>query len=762
MTSLPDTSSLRPPTGSRCAVWWPEAPRIVAESLSTVPDPLRTSLRAGPAAAAAAVARALTSCLAPPEALADAPAWLLPGQHRGFRRVLAALDRHRGAVLADPVGSGKTYIALAVASALLPARQTACLVPATLADQWRGIAQGLGVPVAVGTHEQASRGRLPDQARGLVIIDESHHFRNPRTRRYRHVAPWLAGRPVLLLSATPIVNRLDDLTHQLLLGVRDDALLADGVPSLRAALAVGACGAALGQVVFEDTGQRGPRPERASLTTRPTREEQVAAAAAWRRIAALTLSAHFPIAALVRGVLGRALASSPAALAAALRRYRHLLLHARDAREAGRRLTRAELRAFAGEAGDQLVLWELLPDGSDGGDLALDDLELIDGLIAHATADAAADDPKVTRLRLLLADGRPSLIFVTSRSTVRYLRDRLCPPPVAWCTGERAGLGHAPAPRRTVLEWFRSDECPVGPSCLVVTDVAAEGLDLRRAARVVHYDLPWTPMRLEQREGRAVRLGSARRGVDVVRFEPPDALDAALKLNLGLARKAALPGRAGLGQDGLRLWRWRSILADQAAGAVAVRGVAAIRVGSTGPGVGLLAGYELFALRQDRLTWMSAVAGWLDPAGRWTEDPGIVSALIVAALRHEQPSPVPVERIESALDRLAKPIREHLSRLGARRWNGVDPDPCARTLAVRLSSEVRGAARRRDAGLLARLERALGFVSGGHTAGEALLVQRLADAAPPELGRMLGRLPSPSPRWEGIEVRITGLILFER
>jgi superfamily II DNA or RNA helicase len=708
------------------------------------------------------VARALAGSLAPPEAAAAAPAWLLSGQLRGFRRVLAALDKHRGALLADPVGSGKTYIALAVASALHPERPTACLVPATLADQWRGIAEQLGVPVEVGTHQQASRGRLPAAARGLVIIDESHHFRNPHTLRYRHVAPWLAGRPVLLLSATPIVNRLGDLAHQLLLGVRDDALLADGVLSLRAALVGGVCGAALGQVVLEDTANPGLRPERAILTSRPTSEEQISAAGGWQRITGLTLSAHPPIAALVRGVLGRALASSPAALAAALRRYRNLLLHARDARQAGRRLTRAELRAFAGAAEDQLVLWELLADGSDGDELALSDLDLIDGMIARAAADEGADDPKVARLRLLLTDGRPTLVFVTSRSTVRYLRDRLCPPLVAWCTGERAGLGHAPAPRRTVLEWFRSDQSPVGPSCLVVTDVAAEGLDLRRAARVVHYDLPWTPMRLEQREGRAVRLGSARRAVDVVRFEPPDALDAALELNRGLVRKAALPGRAGLGPEGMRQWRWRSALADQAGDGVAVRGVAALVVEAAGIGAGLLAGYELFALRQDRKAWMTAVVGWLDPAGRWTEDPATVSARVVAALRHHEPSPVDPARVATALDRLGSPIRQHLSRVGSRRWSTVDPDPCARALAVRLSSEVRGAARRRDGGLLARLERALAFVSGGHTAGEALLVQRLAGVAPPELGRMLDRLPPPSPRWDAIEVRITGLVLFER
>ncbi|MBA3498071.1 MAG: hypothetical protein H0T86_13285, partial [Gemmatimonadales bacterium] len=173
-----------------------------------VAEPLRTRLIAGPEASGVEVARALARSLVPAEHPGSPPKWLLPGQARSYRRILAALALYRGALLADPVGSGKTFVALAVAWALQPRRPVACLVPATLAAQWRAVAAHLDVPVDVGTHQQASRGRLPSTAGGLVIIDESHHYRNPRTRRYLHLAPWLLGRPVLLLSATPIVNRM--------------------------------------------------------------------------------------------------------------------------------------------------------------------------------------------------------------------------------------------------------------------------------------------------------------------------------------------------------------------------------------------------------------------------------------------------------------------------------------------------------------------------------------------------------------------------
>jgi hypothetical protein len=738
---------------------------------------LRTGLAAGPPASGSEVARALARSLTPAEHAGCPPDWLLPGQARSFRRALAALQRYRCALLAEPVGSGKTYVALAVARLLQGRRPTACLVPAALAAQWRAVAERVGVPVEIGTHQLASRGRLPAGATALVIIDESHHFRNPLTRRYAHVAPWLVGRRVLLLSATPVVNRLEDLAHQLLLGARDDALIADGVVSLRASVATGRGLSALGTLVIEDTAPAGPRPARLAGVSLATPAEAELAEATITSLGRLRLSRHPPIAALLRGVLHRAAASSPAALAGALRRYRALLLHARDARHAGRALTRAELRDFAGQLDDQMVLWALVAE-HDGGEveLALDDLAMLDDVVADAARAAGDGDPKLERLRALLADRRPTVVFSTRRETVRHLRDRLAPPPVAWCTGARAGLGLLPAPRAAVLRWFRDEsawDAPglEPPSCLVVTDVAAEGLDLRRAARVVHYDLPWTPMRLEQREGRAVRLGSARELVEVVRFIPPPALDAALDLGERLRRKAALPALAGLGADGLRLWRWRSALADELGGgttasasAPACRSawVPGATTGASGrDGGGVLAGFELMALRRGERERIGAVVGWLGPDDVWTEEEPVVAERLRTAAACSNRAPLAPAVIGQALDRLVAPVRARLALAAARRWTAAEPETASRRLARRLGELVRSAARRRDGGELGRLERALAFVAGGHSAGEATLIRRLADADSLALAAGLAGIPAPSARWDAIDVRLTGLVVFD-
>jgi hypothetical protein len=74
---------------------------------------------------------------------------------------------------------------------------------------------------------------------------------------------------------------------------------------------------------------------------------------------------------------------------------------------------------------------------------------------------------------------------------------------------------------------------------LIATDLASEGLDLQDADSVVHYDLPWTPLRLEQRVGRIVRLGSEHETAEVCWFAPARAIEERLCLEARIAGKIA-------------------------------------------------------------------------------------------------------------------------------------------------------------------------------------------------------------------------------
>ena len=729
------------------------APTIVAEALTSVPDPLLTALRLGPPSPSSMVAASIGRSLLPAQVSDPAAEWLLPEQQLSFHMTLAAIRRYRGALLADPVGSGKTYIALAVAAALNGRRSTACLVPAALVGQWAETASRLELPVELCSHQQASLGRLPPRSGDLVIIDESHHFRNRLTKRYHNVAGWLLGRPALLVTATPIVNRLSDLANQLLLTIRDNALAIEGIPSLRDLLESGPAHPALGHVVIENDGAADLRPRKTTHVRVPVGDERGIASESLALVRRLHLSRSATLASLIRGVMLRAASSSPGAFAGFLERYRRLLLHARDALRAGQTLERTRLRRFTAELGDQLVWWELLPVEPSSSELELSDLDALEEIIPVAKARLQEKDPKLDRLFTILRDERPTLVFTVSRDTVRYIRQRLHGTRLAWCTGEQAGIGSQRLPREIVLDSFRHGALAYGPLHLIVTDVAAEGLDLQRAARVVHYDLPWTPMKLEQREGRSVRLGSPHRDVEVLRFAPDPELDRLMHLEAALTRKAKLPAAAGLGANGRHIWRWRTEVAREFGALGAAAGVARVSSSHRGAVVGI--GLHHGSTPPTRI---SAIAGWLRPDGTWTEDAELITERLRLATASHVDEAVPHES-RMYLELLSPLLRRRLALARSGRWVSFHATLPARAVARRLSELIREAARLRDDHRLSQLERALAFVGGGHTAGEEMMLERLDGESDDELTSVLGRM-LPQPDWDGFEVRLTGLIVY--
>src|SRR5439155_371660 len=180
-------------------------------------------------------ARVVRELPLPPANAAAWPAWLAQHQVPAATRLVGILARHGGALLADAVGLGKSYVALAVALAL--GEPFALVVPAVLVDQWRTLLEEHGVKAPIVTHESLSATPyrpLPPSTvpYRLFIVDEAHRFRNPITNRYRALARLVVGSRVLLVTATPVHNRIADLFHLFRLFLRDHDLTALGVPSL--------------------------------------------------------------------------------------------------------------------------------------------------------------------------------------------------------------------------------------------------------------------------------------------------------------------------------------------------------------------------------------------------------------------------------------------------------------------------------------------------------------------------------------------------
>ena len=427
---------------------------------------------------------------------------------------LAVLRGAARVLLADAVGLGKT-IQAGLILAELRARglidRALILCPAGLRASWAAelrdrfglhamvldhgaIATGVaerpqGVnpwathPLVVASIDFVKRPEVLASAEGaafdLVVADEAHHL-TPASDRGRAVerlggqAPWL-----VLMSATPHSGDQAAFDYLAGLGAHGDPL-----------------------VVFRrgrnDVGLTADRrSHRLRISATADEGHLLRATAAYTRAIWQARGHEDRAVQLVAITLARRTASSAAAAGRTLVRRRALL---------GDELPTAPAQgAFA---------WDEVEDGD--GDAA-DDALACPGLVDQATERrqltrlielaqrAAADPSKLRRLRrLLLRAGEPAVVFTEYRDTLFAAVDALA---ATFRLGAIHGGVPAAVRQEVVLQFQRGDL-----DVLVATDTAGEGLNLHHRCRlVIDLEVPWNPVRLEQRVGRVDRLGQRRR-----------------------------------------------------------------------------------------------------------------------------------------------------------------------------------------------------------------------------------------------------------
>lgn len=152
----------------------------------------------------------------------------------------------------------------------------------------------------------------------------------------------------------------------------------------------------------------------------------------------------------------------------------------------------------------------------------------VQGLLEQA-AQLSPPDPKVKAFLKAVLDksNRPNnkaLVFSTFRHTLAYLKRHTTN------EGLRVGLIHGDVPdderaelrQRFALPKEDADAIDV----LLSSEVGCEGLDFQFCDFLVNYDLPWNPMRIEQRIGRIDRYGQQSETVAIVNFVTPGTVDA--------------------------------------------------------------------------------------------------------------------------------------------------------------------------------------------------------------------------------------------
>ena len=418
-------------------------------------------------------------------------------------------------LLADDVGLGKTIQAGLVAAELIgrgAIERVLVLTPAGLRDQWTselsrrfgiqaasvdglllrriattlpiGVNPWVTLPIAVASVDYVKRAEVLPAVSActweLVVVDEAHGAAGDSDRRAAVQALASCAAYVLLLSATPHSGDRAAFASLCRLGEVDATPL----------------------TVFRRT-----RSEAGVGTARRVHLVRIHLTASERRMHAL-LSRYGDA---LRADLGRDVRGDTL-LALSVLHKRALSSAWSLARSVERRLE--SLTSTAADCGGQLAL----PLGDVSGDLVRadepppwpDELRLSDSgrerrmlaaLLETARA-ASASETKVRRLDALLRRTREqAVVFTEYRDTLMHLQRRLTRPALVL----HGGLSRVE--RSAVLAEFGATPAAL----LLATDAAAEGLNLQARCRlVVNLELPWNPMRLEQRIGRVDRIGQTR------------------------------------------------------------------------------------------------------------------------------------------------------------------------------------------------------------------------------------------------------------
>ena len=184
------------------------------------------------------------------EATAGSRLGLTDFQADGVWRAKRILDRRTGVLIADEVGLGKTFLGgeLIYEATVIRRQKVLIICPATLRDStWKPFLREKNLRADVVSFEELvasidTAGEKTSALQGLdeyamILVDEAHAFRNETTQRadaLRRALQGVVPKNLVLLTATPVNNSLEDLFALIMYFARTDSAFADvGIPSLR-------------------------------------------------------------------------------------------------------------------------------------------------------------------------------------------------------------------------------------------------------------------------------------------------------------------------------------------------------------------------------------------------------------------------------------------------------------------------------------------------------------------------------------------------
>lgn len=504
------------------------------------------------------------------------------------------LQKYNGVFLADVPGLGKTFMGSALLAHLQEEGKKALVIgPPKLKEYWEEVLSSFGV----GTARYFSYGKLEDilnderlMSRDVVLIDESHHFRNPDSKRYKDMELICEGKQVILVGATPQNLGIWDLYHQIKLFTPNDNFHQFRIdpPNLKEYFKRCASGEANLEDLIDQIVIRRTRKDIQELYRRqdlkfPHRRgpyrvdysiDKVYPGGLYNKLSwlinCLTL-ARYDIGSyikeerftpderqriktagenlkkIMRIILFRRLESSVEAL--------------RDSAEWMLRSHKAFLKALdegkvlVGESADEV--YEEIRSGADLEDIEIPEsaedaskfeieklrrdiesdkeiFQKIKALIARDKIPPQKDDKLQKLVQLLNSPeikSKKVLIFTQFASTAKYLGEELRKhfDKVDFVSQDIGGVlskAYRFSPKSNKKRIPPEEEIDI----LVTTEILSEGLNLQDGQVVINYELHWNPVRIIQRIGRIDRIGSEHDEIFVYNFFPQQELEREIKV----------------------------------------------------------------------------------------------------------------------------------------------------------------------------------------------------------------------------------------
>lgn len=403
------------------------------------------------------------------------------------------------AILADEVGLGKTIEAGLILKEYMIrglVKKALILVPASLVSQWAyELNQKFHIPavaqkkayvweqfdVVVASMDTAKRQPhydiVMEQDYDLIIIDEAHKLKNPKTKNYEFVKK-LKKKFCLLLTATPVQNKLEEIFNLV-------SLLKPGH---------------LGDLSsFEKSyrsGKRSPKNEEQlrelvnKVMVRNRREET---GITWTKRIVETVPITF-------SKEERELYDA----ISALKENKDILTNHFALLTLQREICSSREAAF-------MTLKNMIEKAQEENKTipqAESFMEMIGNISVNSKAEKALEIIKQI-------DGKV-IIFTEYRATQLYLQWYL----------KQNGISSVPFRggfKRGKKDWMRQlfqNHAQV----LIATEAGGEGINLQFCSHIINYDLPWNPMRIEQRIGRIHRLGQ-KEDVRIYNFAVEDTIE---------------------------------------------------------------------------------------------------------------------------------------------------------------------------------------------------------------------------------------------